>query len=422
MTARNQLLLIASLIAMSVGITCAEGATPEPTITPGSEQGARAYYSQISDLLNFSAVPGTTRLDDLLVFLGYPTEGDKFRTLDPDVLMNPARAAAPTGLSLPATGLSGATLREGDILATRFFAPKIVDISVTRPTIGWRKLIRLRSRPDSAAARVGVETAIILFNFFAPAGQDPFANLSINTQVMLLAPTQSKGLLWLDFDPNNVLCLSLNASFDAADLGGNHDYFVPDGCNACHGSPGNSASPMVNYLDTDHWFDRLEDDFAALKPTNTALLFDGHTNDPTQGSFVAAFDVIRRFNEETLAQNSTTHPKSFETEAARTWLQLHAQSDQHFPPIDRSFGSERWQPSEAEGLARLNRYCFRCHGSVRFSVFDRQAVIERAGIIRQRINPSRAQIRESSTFKMPPDRTLDSSEIQALNEFLKNLK
>jgi hypothetical protein len=407
---------------MFVGITRVLGATPEPTITPGSEQGARAYYAQISELLHFNAVPGTTRLDDLLVFLGYPTTGDKLRTLDPGVLMNPAQAAAPTGLSLSTNGLSGVILREGDILATRFFAPKIVDISQTPLKIGWRKLVRLRSRPDSAAARVGVEAATILFNFFAPAGQDSFSNQSINTQVMLLAPTQPKGLVWLDFDPKNVLGLSLTASFDATDLGGTREYYVPDGCNACHGSPGNSAPPMLNYLDTDHWFDRLENDFAALKSTNTALLFDAHTNDPTQGSFVAAFDVIRQFNEEALRQNSTVQPNSFEREAARTWLRLHAQSDQHFPPIDRSFGNGKWQPSEAVGLALLNRYCFRCHGSVRFSVFDRQAVVERAGIMRQRINPSQVQIRESSTFKMPPDRTLDSSEIQALNEFLKNLK
>jgi len=422
MTDRNRLLLIAPVIAMFVGITPVLGATPEPTITPGSEQGARAYYAQISDQLHFTAVPGTTRLDDLLVFLGYPTTGDKLRTLDPGVLMNPVQAAAPTGLSLSINGLSGATLREDDILATRFFAPKIVNISQTPLTIGWRKLVRLRSRPDSAAARAGVQTAIILFNFFAPAGQDPFSNQSINTQVMLIAPAQPKGLLWLDFDPNNVLGLSLTASFDAADLGGTRDYYVPDGCNACHGSPGNSAPPMINYLDTDHWFDRLENDFAALKSTNTALLFDAHTNDPTQGPFFAAFDIIRRFNEEALKQNSIAQPNTFEAQAARVWLGLHAQSDQHFSPVDRAFGNEKWQPTEADGLSRLNRYCFRCHGSVRFSVFDRQAVVERAGIMRQRINPSQAQIRESSTFKMPPDRTLDFSEIQALDEFLKNLK
>jgi hypothetical protein len=181
---------------------------------------------------------------------------------------------------------------------------------------------------------------------------------------------------------------------------------------------------MMNYLDTDHWFDRLENDFASLKTTNTSLLFDAHTNDPSQPSFGLVFDAIRRFNEEALLQNSAVRNGSFEAQAARTWLKLHAQSDQHFPPIDRSFPAGKgpaWQPAEADGLDRLNRYCFRCHGSVRFSIFDRQTVVERAGIMRQRINPSKQQAKIPG-FKMPPDRDLDPSEKQALDDFLKKLK
>jgi hypothetical protein len=266
---------------------------------------------------------------------------------------------------------------------------------------------------------------VILFNFFAAAGSDPFGGDSINTQVMLLVPSQADRLYWMDFDPKGNLGLALNASFDAADLGGGtRDYFVPDGCNDCHGSPGNFRPAMVNYLDTDHWFDRLDNDFASLKGTDTSLVFDAHTNDPTQGSFANAFDVIRRFNEEALLQNAAVHSDSFEAQAARTWLKLHADSDQHFPPIARSFslsGSPLWQASEQEGLNRLNRYCFRCHGSVRFSIFDRQSVVDRAGVMRQRINPSGPQ-KKIPGFKMPPDRDLETAEIQALDDFLKNLK
>ena len=46
-------------------------------------------------------------------------------------------------------------------------------------------------------------------------------------------------LYWLDFAPDGTLTLALNASFDAADLPGGtgtRDYFVPDGCNDCHGT------------------------------------------------------------------------------------------------------------------------------------------------------------------------------------------
>jgi hypothetical protein len=368
-----------------------------------------------------------TTLDDLLIFLGYPTSGAKLQVLDSDVLMDPAQASATDALNVPIHGLNGATLRDGDILASRFFAPKIVNISVATPIPGWRKLVRLRARPDSRAARVGVESAVILFNFFSPVGEQPFSGQSVNTQVMLLAPSQPDRLYWLDFALNGTLTLALNASFDAADLPGGtstRDYFVPDGCNDCHGSPGNFRPPMMNYLDTDHWFDRLENDFVSLKATNTSLLFDAHTNDPSQASFHFAFDAIRRFNEEALLQNSAVHSGSFEAEAARTWLKLHAQSDEHFFPIQRSFPPAKgaaWQPGEAEGLDRLNRYCFRCHGSVRFSIFDRQSVVDRAGIMRQRINPSKQQAKIAG-FKMPPDRDLDSAEKQALDDFLKKLK
>jgi hypothetical protein len=222
------------------------------------------------------------------------------------------------------------------------------------------------------------------------------------------------------------LGLSLNASFDAADLTnpGNRDYFVPDGCNACHGSPGNSGPPMVNYLDTDHWFDRLDNDFSSLKTAGIPLIVDAETNDSSAASFRQAFDVIRRFNEEALLQNSSVQPQSFEAEAARTWLRIHAESDDHAPPTARGFslkGGPTWQPSEADGLGRLNRYCFRCHGSVRFSIFDRPTVVEKAGNMRQRINPSKQQ-KKVPGFKMPPDRDLDPVELKALDDFLRQLK
>ncbi len=420
--------LLACALSLPFSVAPRGDAAPnEPAITPGSAAQARDYYVRISGLLTFDVKPGVTTLDDFLTFVGYPTSGAKLEALDSDVLMDPVRAASPDALNLPTHGLNGATLRDGDILASRFFAPKIVNISVTVPVPGWRKLVRLRVRPDSRAARVGVESVVILFNFFAPVGAQPFSGHSVNTQVMLLAPSQPDRLYWLDFAPDGTLTLALNASFDAADLPGGtgtRDYFVPDGCNDCHGSPGNLRPAMVNYLDTDHWFDRLDNDFASLKSTNTSLLFDAHTNDPSQASFGPVFDAIRRFNEEALSQNSAVHNGSFEGQAARTWLKLHAQSDEHFSPIQRSFPPGKgpaWQPDEAESLDRLNRYCFRCHGSVRFSIFDRQTVVDRAGIMRQRINPSKQQAKIPG-FKMPPDRDLDPSEKQALDDFLKKLK
>jgi len=412
--------------AILFGLLLAQGMHAQ-TVVPGSEAQARAYYIRISKELGFQATPSVTTLDNLLDFVGYPVSAEKVETLDPAVLMDPARVSSPQeGLGLQLLGLNGASVRDGDILAMRFFAPKITNVNVAAPVPGWRKLVRLRARPDSRAARAGIQTVVILFNFFANVASDqPFSGTSVNTQVMLLAPSRTDRLYWLDFQPDRTLGLQLNASFDAADLpdGASHPYFVPDGCNDCHGSPSNLRPPMLNYLDTDHWFDRLDDDFASLKTANTPLLFDAHTNDTSQPSFAQAFDVIRRFNEEALAQDEIAQANSFEAQAVRTWLKLHAQSDQHFPPVSRGFsltGASVWQPSEAGGLAELNRYCFRCHGSVRFSVFDRAAVVERAGIMRQRIKPSQPQLKRY--FKMPPDRTLNDQDLQMLDDFLKHLK
>ncbi len=410
-------------LAVSLATLLVQGIHAQ-TVAPGSEANARAYYVRISKELGFQLQPSVTTLDNLLDLIGYPVSAAKLEALDPAILMDPARVSSPgDGLGLQLRGLNGASVRDGDILAMRFFAPKIANVNVSTPAPGWRKLVRLRARPDSRAARVGIQAVVILFNFLNGSDQ-PFSGQSINTQVMLLAPSRNDRLYWMDFQPDRTLGFQLNASFDAADLpdGASHPYFVPDGCNDCHASPSNLRPPMVNYLDTDHWFDRLDDDFASLKTSGTPLIFDAHTNDNSQASFAQAFDVIRRFNEEALSQNVSVQPNSFEAQAARTWLRIHARSDERFVPVQRGFSltdAPVWQPSEANGLAQLNRYCFRCHGSVRFSVFDRAAVLERAGIMRQRIRPSEQQ--KKRYFKMPPDRNLNDSELQMLDDFLKSL-
>ena len=428
--------LVAVLIATG-GLAGADVGPPvvDPgAISPGSDDLARAYYTGLSSTLNLTLTVGTTSLDDILTFAGYPASANKVQALDSSVLMDPAQASScDAGLCLTATSLGGATLRPGDILATRFFAPKIVNINTVNPTPGWRKLVRLQTRSDSPAARAGVESIIVLFNSFSAAGQVPFPSSSVNTQMMLLAPHLTPGLLWMDFDSSGRLATALNASFDAADLpdstGGTRNYFVPDGCNACHESPGNQRPPMVNYLDTDHWFDRLDTDFPALRDAGTALLFDAKTNDSTSPAFAQAFDVIRQFNEEALRQNSLAQPDSFEAQAGRTWLRLHSTTTAHLPAVVRGFsttdGGAVWQASEADGLATLNRFCFRCHGSVLFSVFDRPAVVTRAANMRTRVNPSHAQAKIPG-WRMPPDRSLERTmtpaQLSQLDTFLRGLK
>src|SRR5205814_8027397 len=117
------------------------------------------------------------------------------------------------------------------------------------------------------------------------------------------------------------LKLALQASFDAVapEVGTGlpqpvKDYFVPIACGQCHGglnlnqTTGEKevefARQKVNFLDTDHWFDRVQDgdDFAFLREESFGVLFDGG-KDETTAKFAAAFDVLRRLNAETKEQN-----------------------------------------------------------------------------------------------------------------------
>lgn len=417
----------AYLLTLIILLLCPLLRADEPlAVSPGSPEKAKAYYARISHEVGFTAKPAETTLDELLDFAGYKVNATKLESLEPAVLMDPERlSSCDGGLCIPKRGLGGAMLRRGDILATRFFAPKIVNINVgtATPTLGWRKLVRLHVRPLSLAAQKSIESVIILFNYSSAVGQPPFAKPSFNTQVMLLAPKLPDRLYWLDFDDQNKLSLALKAGFDELD-GAAHNYYVPDGCNACHGSPGNQQPALVNYLDTDHWFDRLENDFRALKEAGTPLIFDAETNVISDDRFTRAFDVIRQFNEEALQQNLLVQPPSFEAKAAETWLTIHANSDAPVPPIGRGFsmnGEPMWQVSETGGLALLNRYCFRCHGSVRFSVFDRASVVLRAGSMRQRLRPNK-EMAKSRGYQMPPDRPLPPAELDVLFSFLKALR
>ncbi len=408
------LLLPATTIAASVSLEA---------ITPGSEREALNYYQSLTSEFGVDT-SSTSSLTGLISFAGYPLKAEQLETLDPQVLMNTNSVSACNegGPCVSARGLAGANLRAGDILAARFFAPKIACVATGKPTPGWRKLVRLRTRPDSAASKTGIESVVILFNFFGESGAAAYKTRSANTQVMLLAPSRKNRLYWMDFDTQGKLSLALDAFFDAGLTGcETRKYFVPNGCNACHGSPGNLRPPMVNYLDTDHWFDRLNDDFAGV---TDPLLFDAGTNDPTSPEFARAMDVIRQFNEEALRQNNLVHHDSFETQTARKWLEIHSSKDSHADIIDRGIsigGARTWKDSEKNGLRMLNQFCFRCHGSVRFSVFDRQAVVDRSGMIRQRLTPSRSQGKIPG-FKMPPDRTLSPQEIAELDAFLKSLE
>ena len=149
---------------------------------------------------------------------------------------------------------------------------------------------------------------------------------------------------------------------------------MPRSCEDCHGK--SIANGKVNYLDTDHWFDRVKPSFGladgrfsqedftalsqleALSPPRHGILYDGGPDLATP-QFKKAFDVIRRLNEEIKAQNSdaAVNPDiaadaNFPLRAVTKWLELHdptvADASRHVPPYQRGFGPQPWDPASEQ--------------------------------------------------------------------------
>ncbi len=324
-------------------------------VSPGTAESAKEYFRSLPDAIGFSTPEKIfdTTLDDVATYLGYDgLTGADMQDLPSDVLMNPDQLLAPDALKNRdrlIAALRGGKLGPDDILVSRFFAPKIVNIHDAPATrkLGWRKMVRLKARPGSPADAKHIALGIVLFNIFTDPGVKPFQKGQelVNTQVILSVETSHAPLAsdedekivtlyWLDYDKisnGNKLALALPASFDANELppskDGIQEYFVPDGCVACHGA--NLKRSMLNYLDTDHWFDRLDNDFQDLEKSGLAILFDAGTNDPSSPAYQRAFDVIRRFNKEADEQAENAQPSTTKcSPRANGWT-----ASEHFPPI-----------------------------------------------------------------------------------------
>ena len=416
---------LTSYLRQGLAIACillAAAAIALGQVPSGSEKEAIAYFAKLSTTLKYSMPEkiGDTTLTDLADYLGYKKLTAKELEFDPpETLMS---KGAP-----------------GDVLVSRFFAPKIIDVKFKEDDpkfqYGWRKLARLKAQPGSTAQVNHIASAVILFNTFTTPKEEPFgqANFSVNTQVMLLPDPafiqpllgkQGTGTMdtvyWLDYQSATAagpgkLGYALNASFDANALpgAGTKNYFVPHGCVACHGA--NEQRSLLNFLDTDHWFDRLGTDFPKLKAANIALLFDAGTNDPTAEKFRNAFNLIRTFNEEAHKHAHQAQPEHDESLAAAKWLEIRYAPA---PPIQRAIGdAARWSaanPNEVAVLETMNQYCYRCHGTVKFSVFNKKWMLENRAKFLLRLDPG-----ADVGLKMPLDRDLPADKRQQLLDFFK---
>jgi hypothetical protein len=416
-------------------------------VDEGSEAAARKYYREaVSPQIAFLTPQQieNSSLRDLLIYFGYPNLSpvDLHRLSSEDLM----------------------ALSPGDILATRFFAPKITAVSA-KPTeipaggFGWRKLIRLNAKAGSQAEQSGIERLLFLQNIFEKTvAGDPFnvdQNVSKFNQAIVtrkqgpfsaaqraayfltysqLVKVNKENLPIKDasgnFQEDGKISVSLQATFDEGDRDPEtgvtpREYFVPQSCQQCHG--GSSVRPKANFLDTDHWIDRVtpdygltdamfqQEDFTALAASPHDVIFDAR-KDPSR--LTSAFTVVRQLNEEIRDQNASVGDiNNFQLNAVNRWLDLHGPErfgTSHAPPYERGFGDQPWDPAnetDRKVIYFLNRYCYRCHSSVRYNVFDKGAVLALAqrGAIQERVLNI-----DAADFWMPQDRTIPGLAVDPL--------
>ena len=388
-------------------------------VNPGSEAAARAYYDQLQQkLVNFPKTPILeSSIADMLVYYGFPALlATDLQALAPAVIMDFEKLRnAVTNKPEFNSAYSTRPLQAGEILVSRFFAPKIIDVrdpqtdGVPKGGFGWRKVLRFKSRAGSPARTNGLDAFYLLFNFADNAPKFPEGKAAGQIQA-LLVPTYPTGgkhndIYFLVYENLTVTTpgkvgLFLIATFDLAGAVPDDKYYVPTACGQCHGTEkANQPGGKVNYLDTDHWIDRTGDDFKLVKPED--VLVDGET---------LGYDTLRKLNTEIEQQNSAvigaTDPK-FALLAVRKWLELHKEgqptANRHVPPLNRGFAEAAGDPIWTAGadpderlLPLLNQYCFRCHSSVRYHVFQKKAVNQRKTSIIARVRSG----------NMPQDRKL----------------
>ena len=394
-------------------------------VVPGNQTEADTYYAQLqTKLVSFKPTPFTnSTIGDMLVYYGFPALLAKdLQNLEPAKLMDFAKLRdAVTNKPEFAAAYASKPLQPNEILVSRFFAPKIINVGVP-PTdgvpkdgFGWRKVLRFKARDDSAARSAGLDAFYLLFNFASNTPKFPNGTDAGQIQGILI-PTYPTGgkhndIYFLVYEglgkanPNpSKIGFFLKATFDlASGVPADGQYYVPRSCGQCHGTERtNQVGGKVNYLDTDHWIDRTGDDFKSVSPAD--VLVDGEA---------LGYDTIRKLNTEIEKQNSAviTGSANFALLAVRKWLELHkeGQANRHVPPMERALvntaGDPVWsaadptQPDE-ELLPLMNQYCFRCHSSVRFHVFQKKEVVKRK-------NDTNGIIDRVTRGNMPQDRKLD---------------
>lgn len=409
-------------------------------VDEGSREDAEAYYKRIAGQLGFpkglhKGLPDGFNLDALLAHLGYSVvkATDLFTCstatlMDRDALAKHLKAR----LEAAAPGHELTEAEPWDVLAAGYFSPKTTDVSRPDAAASWRRVVRLKPRPGSPAAEAGLTFALLLSVVYVddPA-RDPFEQEPTNIQAILTrdpANAKAQGFdpaYFMAFDPAADYALNLftATSWDATDTNadefGHKRYFVPTACMECHG--GDGPTPDINEYATPHIFDTdaiVErtfpgQDFERIGQGKFAPLYEAG-NDLQAEMHHKTFDIFRRLNREIKEHNEGVADDGLLTRIAGNWWRLHEETAMYYPPINRAFpAGEReadqlasmlpWRESlelDRQLVPLLNRYCYRCHGSLYYNVLDRGTVLQNAAEMEVRI---KAKNRE---HRMPPDRDM----------------
>jgi hypothetical protein len=362
-----------------------EDGTSAVRVEKGSEEQAIAYLEEAKGHLpSFSGSFLDTNLDALLAYTGY-TQATVAQLEE----------------------LDHVTLNNRGVTSIRFFAPKIINVQPPLdPNVkyGWRKVVRVPVASGSDADKDGIESLWVLFNYFSatPSFPDPLVSRSGALQAILERKASTLGapkypvyFFVASPYPEYKLGLYLEASFDApappSEDPAINKYYLPYSCVQCHGASAGQGmlKTKINYLDTDHWFDRVQsgDSFADVPVAN--VLPDG--GQPGTDTFKLAFAMAQTLNQKIELQNNAVDSGSFQHKAVQTWNRLHpdAANTSHIPPFGRSIAyapdNLSWQANvdpDKDLLPMLNRYCFRCHSSFAYHVFDKKAVKGKAAAMK----------------------------------------
>jgi hypothetical protein len=439
----------------------------KPRVEQGAEAQALAYYLRIGSVLGFNLFDKTQSTLDFLIqeYFGYRgLSAADLEVLNSSQLMPKNRAAFKDlagrvfDPAVFASNLALKDFRQDRVIVSRFFAPKIVDFDKPVDGLfvaGWRKLVRLVPRPGSPADKADLKHGYILFNyvsndsdpFAARSGDNSIVRFSKNNQVILTPNVFKKcdqdSIYWLvydSFEKNYEAKLALNAAFD---LDGPYDYFVPTSCAQCHGHDAERGGPLqtaegkqiypygkVNFLDTDQWYDSLIFDFPQIATSSNDVLFDGD-KDHTSSQYIGAEAIVAKLNRVIQDQNvlAAREDNSFQVRAVQKWLSLH--SSRHGPQklesriLQRQDGVS-WDSSNQENmetLRMLSRYCFRCHSSMFYNVFDKGGLLDEATTVpgfQRSILAATDYLPGPDPF-MPQGRILEELEKQKLIRFLEGL-